>query len=210
VASPKYTPNDVDYWYVPLFRAVPAAALACVITFAGGFYTPEYGLYSFGGYAVVVGLLGLFATIRSLGFGATRGEFALQSIVSIVVGAIALFILDKNVSVLLIVLVVWGAITGGLELYCGIRNRGLRAVARDWVFIGALTLAIAVLALVIPPNFVEHYNAPDDGGARVLNASVTLVGALGVYGAIAAVYLAIAAFSLRWAGASARKKEVAS
>lgn len=205
MASPKYTADDTDYWYVPLFRAVPAAALACVITFAGGFYTPEYGLFSFGGYALVTGLIGLFATIRALGFGTARAEFAVQSIVSILAGAASIFVVEKNLAFLLLVLVIWGAVTGGLELYCGIRNRGLRAAARDWVFVGALTLALAILALVIPPNFVEHYNAPTDGGARILNASVTIVGAIGVYAAFVAVYLAIAAFSMRWAATSARK-----
>jgi hypothetical protein len=32
-----------------------------------------------------------------------------------------------------------------------------------------------------------------------------IVGAIGVYGALVAVYLAIAAFSLRWGAAAARK-----
>jgi hypothetical protein len=209
VASPKYTADDVDFWYVPLFRAVPAAALACVITFAGGFYTPEYGLYSFGGYALVTGVLGLFATIRALGFGAARAEFALQSIVSIIAGVMSLVVVEKNLAFLLLDLVLWGAITGALELYSGIRNRGTRGVGRDWIFVGGLTVALAVLALVFPPNFVEHYNAPGDGGARVLNTSVMIVGAIGVYAALVAVYLLIAAFSLRWAAIAARKAEAA-
>jgi hypothetical protein len=57
---------------------------------------------------------------------------------------------------------------------------------------------------------VQHYNAPGDGGARVLNASVMVVGVLGVYGAFAAVYLAIAGFSLRFAGRSAQAAPVES
>jgi cation transporter-like permease len=73
--------------------------------------------------------------------------------------------------------------------------------------VGGLTVLLGILALVFPPNFVEHYNAPGDGGARVLNTSVMMVGALGVYAALVAVYLTIAAFSLRWAGIAARKGE---
>jgi uncharacterized membrane protein HdeD (DUF308 family) len=209
MAGPEYTAQDAAYWYAPLLRAVAAAALACVITFAGGFYTPEYGLASFGGYAVVVGLLGIFISARTLGSGASRNVFLIQSIVSIVAGLAALLGMNGGLPVLLVVIALWGVVAGALELYAGIRARRIRAGARDWIFVGALTMVLAILALVIPPDYIQHYNAPGDGGARVLNASVMVVGALGLYGAIVAVYLAIAAFSLRWGG-SARKDEATS
>jgi hypothetical protein len=204
VASPEYTAADAAYWYAPLARAVPAAALTCVITFAGGFYTPEYGLASFGGYAVVVGLIGLFLSLRAVQRGALRTVFLIQAIVSVAAGTAALIGVHGGLPVLLVVVALWGVVAGFLELYAGIRSRRTRAVGRDWIFIGALTVVLAVVCLVIPPGYVQHYNAPGDGGARVLNASVMVVGALGVYGAFAAVYLAIAGFSLRFAGRSAK------
>jgi uncharacterized membrane protein HdeD (DUF308 family) len=200
VASPVYTPQDVAYWYAPLTRAVPAAALTCVITFAGGFYTPEYGLASFGGYAIVVGVLGVFLSLRAVERGVLRTVFVIQAIVSVAAGVAALVGVHGGLPVLLVVVALWGIIAGFLELYAGIRSRRTRAVGRDWIFVGALTVLFAVVCLVIPPDYVQHYNAPGDGGARILNASVMVVGALGVYGAIAAVYLAIAGFSLRFAG----------
>jgi hypothetical protein len=205
VASPDYTAADAAYWYAPLSRAVPAAALACVITFAGGFYTPEYGLASFGGYAIVVGLLGIFLSIRALARGVLRTVFLIQAIVSVAAGVAGLIGMDGGLPVLLVVVALWGVVAGFLELYAGIRSRRTRAVGRDWIFVGALTVLFAVVCLVIPPDYVQHYNAPGDGGARILNASVMVVGALGVYGAIAAVYLAIAGFSLRFARGSAKK-----
>jgi hypothetical protein len=204
VASPEYTAADVAYWYAPLARAVPAAALACVITFAGGFYTPEYGLASFGGYAIVAGLVGIVLSLRAVGRGVLRTVFLIQAIVSIGAGVAALVGMEGGLPVLLVVVALWGVVTGFLELYAGIRSRRSRAVGRDWIFVGALTVLFAVVCLVIPPDYVQHYNAPGDGGARTLNASVMVVGALGVYGAIAAVYLAIAGFSLRFAGKAAR------
>jgi hypothetical protein len=206
MASPEYTAEDAAYWYAPLARAVPAAALACVITFAGGFYTPEYGLASFGGYAILVGVLGAFLAVRALSAGVLRTVFLIQAIVSVVAGVAALIGMHGGLPVLLVVAALWGIIAGFLELYAGIRSRRRRAVARDWIFIGALTVLFAVVCLVIPPDYVQHYNAPGDGGARVLNASVMVVGALGIYGAVAAVYLAIAGFSLRF-GASAVAKD---
>jgi uncharacterized membrane protein HdeD (DUF308 family) len=210
VASPVYTAEDAAYWYAPLTRAVPAAALACVITFAGGFYTPEYGLASFGGYAVVVGLLGILLSVRALRGGVSRTLFLIQAIVSVAAGVAALLGMNGGLPVLLVVIALWGVIAGFLELFAGIRERRVRAAARDWIFIGALTVILAVVALVIPPDYSQHYNAPGDGGARVLNTSVMIVGALGIYGAIVAVYLAIAGFSLRWGGAAARKDKATS
>jgi hypothetical protein len=208
MASPVYTAEDAAYWYAPLARAIPAAALACVITFAGGFYTPEYGLASFGGYAIVVGLLGAVVALRLLSRGVLRTVFLIQAIVSVGAGIAALIGVDGGLPVLLVVIALWGIIAGFLELYAGIRSRGKRAVARDWIFVGALTVLFAVVCLIIPPDYVQHYNAPGDGGPRILNASVMVVGAMGIYGAIVAVYLAIAGFSLRF-GATAISKDVA-
>lgn len=210
MASPEYTTEDAAYWYAPLVRAVPAAALACVITFAGGFYTPEYGLASFGGYAIVAGLLGGFLAIRALAAGVPRTLFLIQAVVSVAAGIVALVGMRGGLPVLLVVIALWGVVAGAVELFAGFRQRRARAAARDWIFIGALTLVLAIVALVIPPDYVQHYTAPGDGGPRVLNTSVMIVGALGVYGAIVAVYLAIAGFSLRWGAAASRKDEVVS
>jgi hypothetical protein len=206
VASPVTTAEDAAYWYVPLARAIPAAALTCVITFAGGFYTPEYGLASFGGYAIVVGVLGVVLGFRHFGAGALRTVFLIQATLSVAAGVVALVGMRGGLPVLLVVIALWGVIAGALELYAGLRSRGRRAIARDWIFVGALTVLFAIVCLVIPPDYVQHYNAPGDGGARILNASVMVVGALGIYGAIVAVYLAIAGFSLRF-GASAAGKD---
>ena len=205
MASPVYTAEDAAYWYAPLARAVPAAALACVITFAGGFYTPEYGLASFGGFAIVTGLVGLVVSARAIRPGASRTLFLIQAIVSVAAGVAALLGMNGGLPVLLVVISLWGVVAGFLELVAGIRVRRTRAVGRDWIFIGGLTVLLAIVALVIPPDYVQHYNAPGDGGARVLNTSVMIVGAIGVYGAIAAVYLAIAGFSLRFSAASVDK-----
>jgi hypothetical protein len=205
VAGPVVTAEDAAYWYAPLARAIPAAALACVITFAGGFYTPEYGLASFGGYALVVGVLGAFLSVRTLSAGVLRTVFLIQAAISVAAGIAALVGMSGGLPVLLVVVALWGVIAGALEFYAGIRTRRARAVGRDWIFIGALTVLLAVVCLVIPPDFVQHYNAPGDGGSRILNASVMVVGTLGIYGTVAAVYLAIAGFSLRFGATSASK-----
>ena len=209
MASPVYTAEDAAYWYAPLLRAVPAAALACVITFAGGFYTPEYGLASFGGYAIVAGILGIVLSFSALARGVNRNLFLLQGIVAIVAGVGALVGVHGGLLVLILVIGPWGVLTGLIEVFAGVRARGKRAVARDWIFVGAVTVLLALVALVIPPDYSQHYNAPGDGGSRILNTSVMIVGALGIYGAIIAVYLAIAAFSLKWGGGSPKNSDTA-
>ena len=103
MASPEITAADAAYWYAPLARAVPAAALACVITFAGGFYTPEYGLASFGGYAIVAGLLGVFLSVRAVKPGVLRTVFLIQGIVSVAAGIAALVGMRGGLPVLLVV-----------------------------------------------------------------------------------------------------------
>lgn len=205
MAGSVYTERDAAYWYVPMARAVPAAALAAVITFAGGNYSPEFGLVTFGGFALVAGVLGLILGVRALA-GVDRTIFLIQGVVSVAAGVTALLGWNAGLPLFLVLVSTWAAIAGFLELYVGLRERRVLAAARDWVFVGAVTAVLAIVALVIPPGFVQHYTAPD-GSPRILNASVMVVGAVGVYGAICAVYLVIAALSLKWGPSVAARKE---
>jgi hypothetical protein len=208
MASSVYTAEDAAYWYVPLSRAVFAAALSCVITFAGGNYTPEYGLFTFGGYGIVAGLGGIALSFRGIQAGVYRTVFLLQAIVSILAGLAAVYWWHLGLPMLIALLTTWAIIAGALELYAGVRSRRRRAVSRDWIFIGALTVVFAIVILAVPPGYIDHYTGPD-GKPYILNASVMDVGVLGVYGAIVAVYLAIAGLSLKW-GPSTSKPEVTS
>jgi uncharacterized membrane protein HdeD (DUF308 family) len=208
MASTVYTAEDAAYWYVPLTRAVFAAALACVITFAGGNYTPEYGLFTFGGYGIVAGIAGVVLSFRGIESGVYRTVFLLQAIVSLLAGLAAVYWWHLGLPMLIVLLSTWAIITGALELYAGVRSRRRRAVSRDWTFIGALTIVFAIVILVIPPGYVDDYTGPD-GKPYVLNASVMDVGVLGVYGAIVAVYLVIAGLSLKW-GSTTTNPEVTS
>jgi hypothetical protein len=201
------TAEDAAYWYVPLARAIPVAALACVVTFAGGNYTPDFGLFVFGGFALVAGVLGVLLSIIALS-GVNRTIFLIQAVVSVLIGAVALFGWHTGLPLFLALVSIWGVVSGFAELYAGVRVRRRRAVARDWMFVGGVTVLLAIFALVIPPGYVQHYTDPT--GPRVLNTSVMVVGALAIYGAIVAVYLLIAAFSLKWGSASATRKGVES
>ncbi len=206
VTNNKTTAEDAAYWFAPLVRAVPAAALAGVVTFAGGRYTPEFGLVTFGGFAIVAGLAGGILSFRAIGSGVNRTLFLLQAILSVLVGVVALVGLNAGLPLFLGLVGSWGVLTGVLEGYAGLRSRGRLAVSRDWIFVGIVTVVLGVVALVIPPDYVQHY--VDPVGPRILNTAVMVVGALGVYGAIVAVYLVIAGLSLKWSTATPAKDGV--
>ncbi|WP_346769279.1 DUF308 domain-containing protein [Planctomonas sp. JC2975] len=166
------------YWIVALTRAV-------VALLAGGFITfdPEHsarvGLIVFGSFALIEGIvvgIGSLVLKDSL----IRWLFVAQGALSVVVGVAALSLNDAGLGVLLYGVSVWALLTGFAELYCGIRSRGRSESARDWMVIGALTVVLAVVFLLIPTD------------------SLLAVGLFGAYAVIVGVYVGIGAFTLKF------------
>jgi len=192
MASRHNTLSDAAYWYVPLCRALPAAMLALVITFSAD-HSPELGLLTFGLFGVLSGLVVGVLTFVTVAAGIERSLFVVQGALTLLAGAVALLVPEAGLGVFLVLVTAWAALTGFLELYIGFHG-----ASRDWIFIGALTVLLAIIVLLVPPGFEEQFTGPD-GVARVLSASVIVVGILGAYGAITAVYLIIGGLSLKWA-----------
>lgn len=192
----------VNYWRVPLARAVLALALAAVTTFSVG-HSPRFGLTVFGVFAVLTGIATAALTAASVVDRRLRSLFLVQSAVSIVLGAAALVGASAGGLLLYLYIVsVWAAVTGFLELYAGLRSRGRVAAAKDWLTVGAATAVLALVFLLVPPDYAQTFSAAD-GVDGVVTASVLGVGLLGAYGALLGVYLIIAALSLKWAPAEA-------
>ena len=185
------------YWPWVLLRALPAIVVAIVITFNAD-HSARLGLVTFGVLALGGGAVVLIGALRALPAGVVRWCFVLQGAVGIVVGAIALSSLGAGLPFLLLLLSAFCVLTGFLELYSGVRSRGRDASARDWIFVGALTVLFAIVALVVPADYSQPFTGPD-GVERALTASIVLVGLLGAYGAILGVYLVVAGLSLKWA-----------
>ena len=198
--------RDARYWLVPLGRAVIALGIAVAITFSADHSAPV-GFIAFGVFALlsglVTGILGSLLTPRST----ERSFFIAQSAVTVAAGIASIALTSSSASVLLFIVSAWAAITGFFELYVGIRSRGRLAESRDWLFVGALTAVFAVVVLLIPSGYEQAFIGPDKVD-RVLTASVILVGVIGAYAAIVGVYLAIAAFSLKWAPRAAAESVV--
>ena len=186
--------DDATAWYAPVARAVPALALAAVITF-----TPDHsatlGLITFAIFAVVAGAVLTVSALRST--GAVRTIGLVQGVATIAAGIAAMALPNGGLPYFVFLLTAFAAITGFLELYLGLRSRGRDRSSRDWVFVGALTAVLAIVVLLVPPGFAQAFTGPD-GVERELTASVIVVGALGAYWAILGVYLVIAGLSLKW------------
>lgn len=183
-------------WIGLVARAAVAIAVAIFITFSAD-HSATLGYRMFAIFAIVSGLVVLAIALRSPDSAGRRPWFAAQGIVGVVAGALAAFSTDAGVPFLLFLVSGWAAITGCIELVTGLRARGRVAQAKDWIFAGALTAAFAIVVLLIPAGYREAYIGPDEV-ERFLTASVILVGGLGAYCAILGVFIAIAAFSLRW------------
>ena len=166
------------YWPVPILRALPALAVGLAITFVAD-QSPRVGLVALGLFAVASALILGIATLRIVTERITRTVFLIHSIVSLVIGVLALALPGGTVGTLLFFLSTLAAITGFLELYAGLRNRP-SAVSRDWITVGAFTAIAALVFLIIPSD------------------TVLAVGMFGAFGILLGVYLVIAGLSLRW------------
>ncbi len=181
-------------WYLPLLRAIPALALAAVITFTPDHSSP-LGLVALGAYGIVAGAVLVWSGVRSQ--GVERAILIAQGGILELVGIVALFTIGGGLPYLVFLLSGVAAITGLLELYLGLRGGPLR---RDRLFAGGLTLLLAIAVLIVPPG-LEQTTTGVDGPTGVLTASTIVVGLLGAYLAVVGVYLVIAALSIKWAAA---------
>lgn len=188
--------HRAPYWPIPLARAIVLIATALVITFSQD-HSASLGLTVFGAFAIATAAIFALAAML-IHRGSERVIVMLKAVVSVLAGVLALAISGGGLPFFLYLVSVWAAITGFLELYLGLRARRT-APSRDWVFMGALTAVFAIVVLLLPPDLTDEFTG-SDGVSGVLTAAVIAVGALGAYAAIAGVYLAIGALSMKWAG----------
>lgn len=178
-----------------LARAVPAAGVALFITFSAD-HSVRIGWMSLIVFALVTGIV-VLAGSRQLGSPA-RGLLTAQGAVLAAAGIAGLVAIGQGVAALTAVIVGAFVVSGALELAAGLRSRRLTPVARDWTFLGAISVAFGLAVLLIPADLSQAVTVPGKELPN-LTASVVLVGSLGAYAAIAAVYLVISGLSLKWA-----------
>lgn len=195
-------PARARYWPVQLLRAVPALVIGLLITFSAD-HTAFFGLIVFGIFALASGIV--------IGWGALRLESRsfrvislVQAVITIVSGIAALVLISSGAGTLFLLIIVFGATTGFLELYLGIRARGKHPVARDWLAVGVLTALLALAVLLVPADYAVPWSATDTSVSEsgTLTSQIIVVGILGAYAILVGVYLAIGGLSSRWSSAA--------
>jgi uncharacterized membrane protein HdeD (DUF308 family) len=177
----------VGYYVVSFVRSITLLAVGLAIAFTAG-HTAQFGLIAFGVMALVssvtLGVLavGLDSSTRA------RGLHIWQSLVSLVVGALAVGLSTAGTLFLLWAIVLWSLLVGVAEAFSGWRLPAGSALRQDWIVQGAMTV---LLALVVLSQSAD---------------SVAVVGFVGAWAVIMGVYLAIAGFSARWAQKDALRK----
>jgi uncharacterized membrane protein HdeD (DUF308 family) len=180
-------------WKLIVLRAVTAAAVALLITFSAD-HSTRLGFTALAALALVTGLIVLIGAR----VGTLPRAILVHGALLVLGGIAAIFLSGATVAVLIFLTSALIGVTGIIELVAGLRARGTAAPARDWIFVGALSVVFAAAVLLVPADFVQNISIPDKE-VPPLTASVVVVGLLGAYAAIVAVYLVIAGLSLKWA-----------
>lgn len=192
------------YWLVFIVRAFPALVIAAVVTFSAD-HSVALGFVLFALFAATTGIIVLVGGILSphsrlvRTFAVTHG--ALGAVCAVIAAGVVVVLPEASVGNLILVVAVYAAATGLVELYLGVRTRRAFAVSRDWVFMGGITTLFAVALLFIPLELRDPITG-QSGIEGYLTAPVVAVGLFGAYCAIIAVYLVIAGLSLKWAPAT--------
>lgn len=184
------------YWPVAVVRAVPAAILGLVITFAAD-HSVGFGLLSFGVFAVVSGILLSALSWQRLAGSGARSFLIAQGAITTVAGILALVFHGASISVFFLIVTAFALITGFFEFYSGLRVRRRFVASNDWKVGGAITVIAGIALLLVPPGLHQSVRTAE-GTTGVLDAPIVAVGILGAYGAILAIYLLIAGFSAKW------------
>ncbi len=191
----------LDAWILPAGRAFLALALGLVITFTAG-HTAAFGLVAFGVFAVASGLLLALGSFGRRAEPISRTSFRAQAVVSVAAGIAALVLPGGGIGYLVWILSGWAIVTGALELVSGIRARRRAVAWRDWITVGALTVLLGAVVLVIPPGITDRFTG-EKGVEGLLTSPIIVVGLLGGWAIVTGVLLAIGAASPRQARARA-------
>lgn len=182
--------------HVQLARAFFAAIAAIMITFTPDHSAPV-GLSVFSGFAMASGIVLLLAAwlVRP---GWRRAPSVLLGTLTIVAGMIGGLGGLRTTTVFFVLVIAWAVVAGVAELVSGLRARRRGdAAARDGIFVGGLTILLAVGLLLVNPAYSLEYFIKEAGATFTLTGISIGVGIFGAYAAVLAVYLGIAGFSPR-------------
>jgi uncharacterized membrane protein HdeD (DUF308 family) len=138
-----------DDWWLLLLRGLAAIAFA-VIAFLWPAITLVSLVYLFGIYAIVDGLVAIWAVFNVPGQTGPRWWLGLSGVVSILAGIIAFVYTGMTALVLLVLIAVWAIVIGLLQLFAAIQL--WKVIDNDWWLIlsGLLAVAFGVVMIAWP------------------------------------------------------------
>lgn len=196
----------VAAWIAQLARGIVALALGLTITLTLE-HTPAFGLVTFGVFAVLTGVVLLGATLFGAYAGRMRAGFLAQGVATLVAGIVALAVPGAGVAFLAVLVGAWALVAGVLEGASGILARTLSVLARDWITVGVLTVALGAVVLLLPSDF-EQALVGEKGAAGTLTSSVILIGVIGAWAIVIGMLQTISAITVRAARAGSRAESV--
>jgi uncharacterized membrane protein HdeD (DUF308 family) len=138
-----------ENWWFLLLRGLVAIAFGLI-----AFFWPDITLvaltYLFGIYAIVDGVVAIWAAFNALGGAGPRWWLGLTGVVSILAGLAAFFYTGMTTQVLLMVIAIWAIIIGIVQIWGAIE---LRKILDDvWLLglTGALSIAFGVILIAKP------------------------------------------------------------
>jgi len=167
------------HWWVVALRGL-AAIVFGILAFVWPGVTLSVLVLLFGAYAIVDGVLALYAAVRS---GAGGGQFwaaLLEGIVGVVAGLVAFFYPGLTALALLFVIAAWAILTGIMEIIVAVRLR--QVIDHEWamIFSGVLSVLFGIVLFAQP-------------GAGAL----AVVWLIGLYAVIFGIALLVFAWRLR-------------
>ena len=135
-----------ENWWLLLLRGLAAIAFG-VIAFMWPGITLVALTYLFGIYAIVDGVVAIWAAFNAPGDAGPRWWLGLSGVVSILAGIVAFVYTGMTALVLLVFIAVWAIIVGVLQLYAAIQL--WKVIDNDWWLILSGLLSIAFGAVLI-------------------------------------------------------------
>lgn len=193
---PDASPRTFEVRHLQMARALFAAIAAVMITFSID-HSAGVGVAVFSGFAVATALVTFLAVWLVFRAG-ERWPSVILGIIMLVAGMVSSLPALRTTDGFFTLLTIWAVIAGAVELTLGLvgRRRDTPA-AREAVFVGILTLVLAVALVIIDRSYSLEYYIEEAQRSFELTGITIGVGVFGVYAAIVAVYLGIAAFSPR-------------
>ncbi|HLJ65124.1 MAG TPA: HdeD family acid-resistance protein [Stellaceae bacterium] len=139
---------EQNWWALALRGAFAVVFGSLALAMPG--LTLEVLILLFGFYALADGIFALIAAFRAVERHERWGVLALEGVVSLIAGLIALFIPLAAALAFLYVFAAWALLTGILEILAAIELR--RAIAGEWLLIlnGLLSVALGLFLMVFP------------------------------------------------------------